>query len=99
VCVRVCVCSTSALSGNDQRLLLRAPAHGGASGESEDVGLLGGEARDGELPRVGPHLHRGPPPGVPAVQAVRDLVAWARDRRRERERERGGDGWNLCGGV
>ncbi|TNN41973.1 hypothetical protein EYF80_047867 [Liparis tanakae] len=51
------------------RLLLGAPAHGGAGGEPEDVGLLGGEAGDGELPRVGPHLHRGPPPGVPAVQA------------------------------
>lgn len=67
---------TSALRGDHQGLLLLAPAHGGPCGQPEDVGLLRGEAGDGELPGVGAHLHRGPALSVPAVQPVGDLVAW-----------------------
>lgn len=66
---------TSTLGRHHQRLLLFAPAHGGARHQLEDVGLLGQQPGDGELPGVGAHLHRGPPLGVPAVQAVGDLVA------------------------
>lgn len=67
---------TSAFGRDHQRLLLLAPAHGGARDQFEDVGLLGQQPGDGELPGVGAHLHRGPPQRVPAVQAVGDLVAW-----------------------
>lgn len=85
---------TSALRGDDLGLLLRPPAHGGAGGESENVGLLGGEPRDGELPRVGAHLHRGPSPRVPAVRAVGDLVAWRGTDGGDRRGEE--DSWDLC---
>lgn len=71
----MCVSFTSAFSGNNQGLLCFAPAHGGASSESEHVGLLRGKSCDGELSSVGAHLHCGPSLRVPAVQAVGDLVA------------------------
>lgn len=66
---------TSSLCGNNQRFQLFTPAHGRASDESEHVCLLSGKPRDGELPTVGAHLHRGPALRVPAVYTVGDLVS------------------------
>ena len=67
---------TSALGGDDQRLLGLPPAQSRATRQPEQVVLLGGQARDGELAGVGAHLHRGPALGVCALQPVGDLVAW-----------------------
>lgn len=65
---------TSPLRGHHQSFQLLPPAHRRAGDEPEHVGLLGREARDGELAAVGAHLHRGPALRVPAVHAVGDLV-------------------------
>lgn len=65
---------TSPLGGHHQSFQLLPPAHRRAGDEPEHVGLLGREARDGELAAVGAHLHRGPALRVPAVHAVGDLV-------------------------
>ena len=67
---------TSAFGGDDQRLLGLSPAQSCAARQPEQVVLLGGQTRDGELPGVGAHLHRGPALGVRTLQPVGDLVAW-----------------------
>ena len=65
---------TCLVGSDDQRLLWFSPALLRARGDAEDVGLLCAQARDGELPRVGAHLHRGELVGVAGVQPVRDLI-------------------------
>lgn len=80
---------TSPLRGHHQRFQLLPPAHRSAGDEPEHVGLLGREARDGELAAVGAHLHRGPALRVPAVHAVGDLVACGRHIRKRQTEARG----------